>query len=278
MPTGPQAPSQPARSLATLVAVSAFIEADALGVAVVGGLWQHVDVIATTGSTNADLAQVSREGAPPGRVLVSRHQDAGRGRLTRRWEAPPDTSIACSVLVAPRRPVPEWGWLPLLVGMAVTDGVRAAAGLDTRLKWPNDVLVRDRKLCGILCESVGDVDTPRAVLGFGINVDLRADQLPAPTATSTRLEGSDAGATTILAAVLRSLETWFTDWDAGRDVVDAYRRRCDTIGRDVVVRVAGGEAVTGVAVGVDAGGGIIVRTASGERTFVAGDVEHLRPA
>ncbi len=257
--------------------MSAFIDADALGLAVAGGLWQGVDVVATTGSTNADLAGLSREGAPAGLVLASGHQSAGRGRLARRWEAPPDTSIACSALVAPRRPMPEWGWLPLLVGMAVTDGVRAATGLDARLKWPNDVLVNDRKLCGILCESVGDADTPRAVLGFGLNVSLRADQLPVPTATSTRLEGSDVSATAILAAVLRSLETWFVAWDGGADVVAEYRRRCDTIGRDVVVRIAGGDPVTGRAVGVDAGGGIVVDTGSGERTFVAGDVEHLRP-
>ena len=264
--------------MATLAAVSGFIEADALAVAVAGGLWQHVDVVASTGSTNADLARQSREGAPAGRVLVSGHQSAGRGRLARRWEAPPDTSVACSVLVAPRRPMPEWGWLPLLVGMAVADGVRAATGLDARLKWPNDVLGNERKLCGILCESVGDLDHPRAVLGFGLNVALRADQLPVPTATSTRLEGSDAGATTIVAAVLRSLETWFSAWDAGQDVVDAYRRRCDTIGREVVVRVAGGEPVRGRAVGVDAGGGIVVDDGTTVRTFVAGDVEHLRPA
>lgn len=258
--------------------MSAFLDADALRVAVTGGLWSSVDVVATTGSTNADLVRLSREGAPPGRVLASGHQSAGRGRMARRWEAPPGTSIACSVLVAPRRPMAEWGWLPLLVGMAVTDGVRAATGLDARLKWPNDVLVNDRKLCGILCESAGDPDAPRAVLGFGLNIALRADQLPVPTATSTRLEGSDASATTILAAVLRSLETWFTAWDGGGDVLDAYRRRCDTIGRDVVVRVAGGSPVTGRAVGVDAGGGIVVDTGARERTFVAGDVEHLRPA
>ena len=116
-----------------------------------------------------------------------------------------------------------------------------------------------------------------AVLGFGINVGLRADQLPVPTATSTRLEGSDVGATPLLAAVLRSLESWFTAWDRGDSVVAEYRRRCDTIGREVVVHLADSD-VTGEAVGVDAGGGLVVRTASGHRTFVAGDVEHLRPA
>lgn len=266
--------------MATLATVSAFIDGEALGVAIAGGLWQRVDVVATTGSTNADLARLSREGAEPGLVLASGHQSAGRGRLARRWEAPPDTSLACSVLVAPRRPMHEWGWLPLLVGMGVTDGVRAATGLDARLKWPNDVLVSDRKLCGILCESIGDPEVPRAVLGFGINVDLRADQLPVGHATSTRLEGSDVGATTILAAVLRSLETWFETWDAGLDLVDEYRRRCDTIGRRVTVRTNGGAGapVVGTALGVDAGGGIVVDDGSGPRTFVAGDVEHLRPA
>lgn len=253
------------------------MDASALSLAVVGGLWEQVDVVASTGSTNADLAEASREGAPAGRVLIAGHQSTGRGRLARPWEAPPGTSIACSVLVAPRRPMPEWGWLPLLVGMAVVDGVRAATGLDAELKWPNDVLVRDRKLCGILCEAVPDAGEPRAVLGWGLNVSLQVDQLPVPTATSTRLEGSDADATAIAAAVLRSLETWFTRWDDGADLAAEYRRRCGTIGRDVVVHLADAD-VTGVATGVDDGGGLVVRTASGERTFVAGDVEHLRPA
>ena len=264
-------------ALDRVAGVSAFLDADALTLAVTGGLWEHVDVVPETGSTNADLGRLAGEGAAPGLVLATGHQRTGRGRLARRWEAPPDTSLACSVLVAPRRPMPEWGWLPLLVGMAVTDGVRAASGLDARLKWPNDVLVNDRKLCGILCESVGTPDAPRAVLGFGINVGLRADQLPVPTATSTRLEGSDVAATPLLAAVLRSLESWFVAWDGGEDIACAYRQRCATIGRDVVVHLADAD-VTGEAVGVDAGGGLVVRTASGERTFVAGDVEHLRRA
>lgn len=255
-----------------------FLDGGALTLAVAGGLFDRIDTVASTGSTNADLAAAAREGAPPGVVLLAGHQSSGRGRFARRWEAPPDTSIACSALVAPRRPVDEWGWLPLLVGLAVADGVRAATGLDARLKWPNDVLVGDRKLCGILCEAIGDAAPPRAVLGWGLNVGLTAEQLPVPTATSTRIEGSDARATAIAAAVLRALETWFTRWDAGAPLADAYRERCGTIGREVVVRLGGDEAVRGVATGVDADGGLVVRTATGERTFVAGDVEHVRPA
>src|SRR5699024_3084416 len=134
--------------------VTAFLDADALAAACLGGLWRRLDVVPTTGSTNADVASAAQGGAAAGLVLASAHQSAGRGRLARRWEAPPDTSLACSVLVAPARPQAAWGWLPLLVGMAVADGVRAATGIDAGLKWPNDVLVGDRKLCGVLCEGV----------------------------------------------------------------------------------------------------------------------------
>lgn len=257
--------------------MSDFLDAAALSLAVAGGLFSRVDVVATTGSTNADLADAAREGAPVGWVLVSGHQSAGRGRLSRRWEAPAGTSVACSVLVEPGRPLHEWGWLPLLVGMAVTDGVRAATGLDARLKWPNDVLVADRKLCGILCEAVADAGVPRAVLGFGLNIALAADQLPVPTATSTRLAGSDASPTAITAAVLAALERWLTAWGEGADLRHDYRERCLTLGRPVSVHLPGGESVTGRAVDVDAEGGLVVSVDGVHRTFVAGDVVHLRP-
>lgn len=255
-----------------------FLDASALCAAVLGGLWRRLDVVASTGSTNADLAAAARAGDEAGRVLATGDQRTGRGRLARSWGAPPDTSFACSVLLAPRRPMAEWGMLPLLVGMAVTDGVREATGLNAALKWPNDVLVGDRKLCGILCETVADAPAgPRAVLGFGLNVALTAEQLPVPTATSTRLEGSDASATAILGACLVALERWFGFWDAGGDIIAPYRERCGTLGRDVVVHLSGGN-VPGRAVAVDAHGGIVIATATGQQTFVAGDVEHLRRA
>ncbi len=255
-----------------------FLQAPALRSSVLGGLWAEVEIVASTGSTNADLAAWARRGGRPGKVLVTADQQAGRGRLTRSWVTPPDTAVACSVLVAPRRPVQEWGWLPLLVGMAVSDGVHEATGLDARVKWPNDVMVGERKLCGILCEAVGDAGTPLAVLGFGLNVGLTPDQLPVPTATSVHGEGSDASATAVTVANLRALERWFTRWDDGADLIADYRERCGTLGRDVTVHRVGAQDVTGRAVDVDADGGIVVATPGGRRTFVAGDVEHLRRA
>lgn len=255
--------------------MTAFLDADALRLAALGGRWQHLDVVATTGSTNADLAAEAREGARPGRVLVSAHQSAGRGRFARRWEAPPDTSIALSVLLAPERPPEEWGWLPLVVGLGVVEGLGASTGLDAVLKWPNDVLVDERKICGILCEAVTGGSAPLAVAGMGLNVDLSAGQLPVPTATSVRLEGSTAAATTIAAAVLASLEEWFGRWEAGDDVAGAYRVRCATIGRAVEVHTADG-VVSGRALGVDDSGALLVEHRDGVRAFVAGDVVHVR--
>lgn len=237
--------------------------------------WADIDVIATTGSTNADLTARAREGARSGTVLVAAHQSSGRGRLSRRWEAPPDTAVACSVLVAPHRPAAAWGWLPLVVGLSVVEGLGDATGLDALLKWPNDVLVADRKLCGILCEVVAREPEPCAVLGFGVNVALRSEQLPVPNATSTELEGSQASATDIVAAILDRLAAHYRTWDAGGTVATAYRERCATLGREVKVHLGEG-TVTGQAVDIDDSGGLVVASTTGLRTFLAGDVVHLR--
>lgn len=105
------------------------------------GPWT-VDVVETTGSTNADLAERARAGAPGWTAMVAGEQTAGRGRLTRRWSSPPGTSVSLSVLLRPSRPVNEWGLLPLITGLGVALAVvDLGAGAD--LKWPNDVLLPD---------------------------------------------------------------------------------------------------------------------------------------
>lgn len=168
--------------------MSTFLDADRLRRATVPEPWSSVQVVDSTGSTNADLVAAARDGAASGTVLVSAHQSAGRGRFDRVWEAPPDTAVAVSVLVRPRRPLEHWGWLSVIAGMAVTDAVRLVGGLDASLKWPNDVLVDGRKLCGILSEAVPTDAGMAAVVGMGLSVALTREQLPVPTATSVRLE------------------------------------------------------------------------------------------
>ncbi len=132
-----------------------------------GGLWRAVEVTAATGSTNADLLDRAAAGAPEGVVLAAEEQRAGRGRLGRVWVSPPRAALTFSLLVRPHAIAPaRRGWLPLLAGVAVAAAVRAVAGVDARLKWPNDVLAGPAKLGGILAEAAGDA----VVVGIGLNV------------------------------------------------------------------------------------------------------------
>ncbi|MCF3124948.1 biotin--[acetyl-CoA-carboxylase] ligase, partial [Streptomyces arenae] len=184
-----------------------------------GGLWTSLDVVAATGSTNSDLAARADE-LPEGAVLVAEEQSAGRGRLDRRWSAPPRSGLFFSVLLKPSEvPVERWGWLPLLTGVAVATGLSRAAGVDTALKWPNDLLVtvgeEERKAGGILAERAGSAAGGGVVVGVGLNVTLRADELPVPTAGSLALAGAKVtDREPLLRAVLRSLEQWYGEWRA----------------------------------------------------------------
>lgn len=254
-------------------------------------LWTRIEVVDETGSTNADLAAAAREGAPVGSVLLADHQSAGRGRLGRTWTAPPGTGIAMSVLVRPSVSLERWTWLPLLAGLAVSDGIRQEADLPADLKWPNDVLVLGRKVCGVLAERVETPSGPAVVIGMGLNVHLTAEQLPVPTATSLALVLDELGLgafplhrTSLVSTILRSLERILARWEEVADVPDlgadalslAYRERCATIGREVRISLSDGNAVDGVARDVDAAGRLVLETADGPRTFAVGDVVHLR--
>jgi BirA family biotin operon repressor/biotin-[acetyl-CoA-carboxylase] ligase len=250
------------------------------------GLWRDLATVDDTGSTNRDLADRARsEDLAEGVVLSADHQSAGRGRLDRTWSAPARSGLAVSVLLAPREvDAGRWSWLPLLTGLAVVDLLHQVAGLPARLKWPNDVLVEGRKLCGILAELVTTPSGPAVVVGMGLNVSLSADELPVPTATSLLLEG---GATTdreiLLRAYLRALEHRYGRWRAAlgdpraSGTGAAYREACVTIGLDVRVELPSGEVVSGGAEGVDDEGRLVLADESGTtRALAAGDVVHLR--
>jgi BirA family biotin operon repressor/biotin-[acetyl-CoA-carboxylase] ligase len=168
------------------------------------------------------------------------------------------------------------GWLPLLTGVAVAEAVTRATGLRVGLKWPNDVVVEDRKLAGILAERVDSA----VVVGVGLNVSLGTDERPAPQATSLAIEGCPGpDRTELLADVLRALAGWLGRWEGGDDeaVRAAYLGACRTIGREVSVEQPGGAVLAGTAVDVDGTGRLVVRVA-GDETFAvaAGDVQHLR--
>jgi BirA family transcriptional regulator, biotin operon repressor / biotin---[acetyl-CoA-carboxylase] ligase len=258
------------------------LRAEALNRALTGpeALWREIRVVPETASTNTDLAAEARAGAAEGLVLVAESQTAGRGRLDRTWTAPPRAGLTFSVLLRPAGvPVPSWGWLPLLAGVAVSAAVGRLAELELRLKWPNDVLVGDRKVAGILAERADGA----AVVGMGLNVTTRTAELPVPAATSLALAGAACtDRDPLLRAVLRELDAQYRRWrgvagDPGRSgLLPAYRERCATLGRQVRVELPGGGRVEGEATEIDASGRLVVMGAEGVTAVGAGDVVHVR--
>ncbi|WP_435820696.1 biotin--[acetyl-CoA-carboxylase] ligase [Kitasatospora cineracea] len=251
-----------------------------------GALWTSLDVVTETGSTNADLAARAKDGAPEGAVLVAESQNAGRGRLDRRWNAPPRSGLFLSVLLRPQGvPMERYGWLPILIGTAVSAALDRIAEVRTGLKWPNDLQAvvdgQERKLGGILTELSGGA----VVAGLGLNVSLRADELPVPTATSLALAGAaTTDRSTLLRAVLREFAELYGEWTAAAGdphasgLLPAYTARCTTLNRPVRVQLPGERELLGEAVAVDGDGRLVVRTPDGVRHPVAaGDVVHVRP-
>jgi BirA family biotin operon repressor/biotin-[acetyl-CoA-carboxylase] ligase len=259
-----------------------------------GGLWTDLRVVAETGSTNSDVASAARSGAEEGLVLVAERQSSGRGRLGRVWTSPPRAGLTLSVLLRPAGvDISRFGWLPLLAGVALAEAVRRVAEVDAVLKWPNDLLVGERKLAGILAEAIpaapgtqapgkqapGTPAKSAVVIGVGLNTTLREPELPRADATSLALAGATCtDRAPILSAFLRSLATWYGRWrETGGDpdasgLREAYSFHCATLGRDVLVHLPDGSQLRGCADGVDVDGRIVVDG----QAFAAADVAHLR--
>jgi len=259
------------------------LDAAALRAAVIGSspMWRQIDVVAETGSTNADLIARAAAGEDiDGVVLIAEHQTAGRGRQGRSWSAVPHAQITLSVGVDPGAvPTEAWGWLSLATGVAVVDAVAAVTGVQAGLKWPNDVLAGGGKLAGILAE----VAAPQRyiVVGLGLNVTLRRAEVAAPEATSLLELGVDRpDRDRLVEELLRELGARFGDWRAAagadpRLAVD-YRERSLTLGTPVRAVLPGGEEITGIAQSVDKQGRLCIHD-DGQRWVVsAGDVMHLR--
>lgn len=216
-------------------------------------------------STNRWLLEQARSGAAEGLVAVAGHQTAGRGRLGRKWEAPPGSALLVSVLLRPSDLEPERLHLvTAAVGLAAAEACTAVTGgrVSPGLKWPNDLVVGDSKLAGVLAEAA----LPAVVVGCGVNVTW------APEGASCLGDGVTPDG--LLVALLERLGHWYGRWD---DVASAYRLRCSTLGRLVRVELAD-ETFTGHAADVTDDGHLLVDVGVCLRTVTAGDVVHLRPA
>ncbi|WP_034275127.1 biotin--[acetyl-CoA-carboxylase] ligase [Haloechinothrix halophila] len=243
-----------------------------------------LNVVASTGSTNADLIETARTGAADRTVLIAEEQTAGVGRLARTWVSPAGAGLYLSVLLRPAEVPPEaTGSLAIVAGLALTD-LCDDLGVGATLKWPNDVLVGNGKLAGVLAELVPQ---RAVVLGIGLNITPLGDVEPGPgglAATSLAEHGArTTDRTEIAATLLRAFAERERAWRAAHgDLEQAglladYRGVCGTLGRTVTVSLPQGETHTGTAVDVDDVGRLTIEDDNGQRTTVlAGDVIHLR--
>ncbi|BBY57298.1 biotin--[acetyl-CoA-carboxylase] ligase [Mycolicibacterium sarraceniae] len=243
----------------------------------------RIDIVETTGSTNADLLARHAAGEDiRGTVLLAEHQSAGRGRHGRSWSAPPRSQITLSIGVDAEGVAADgWGWLPLLTGIALVDAVRESTGIEAGVKWPNDVLVGTGKLAGILAEVAAP--DPVIVVGLGLNVALTAEEAPDPRATSLQMLGATMLDRDALAgAILRELTTRIERWQAAKGpdpaLVADYRQRSLTLGSQVRALMPGDREITGIATDIDTLGRLSIDTGTGVTTVSAGDITHLRPA
>jgi BirA family biotin operon repressor/biotin-[acetyl-CoA-carboxylase] ligase len=235
-----------------------------------------------TGSTNRDLI-AKAEGLPEFYVLATDFQTAGKGRMDRSWEASPGSSVMVSVLLRPSFTESSGiGWLSLMTALAISQAI-SALGQEAKIKWPNDVLIQDKKVSGILAEAANDLSC--VVIGFGINVNQTATELPVETATSLLVEtGGSIDRDQLLAAAIQNLKKLYFELSAsGGDAEasglrDAILRSSATVGQKVSVEFPDGKKAFGLAKQIDSTGRLVIETSSETLTVSAGDVLHLRKA
>jgi BirA family biotin operon repressor/biotin-[acetyl-CoA-carboxylase] ligase len=256
----------------------------------------ELTVLESSPSTNAALAdRVRAADLPTFTTVVTTDQTHGRGRLDRAWVAPAGSALAISVLVVPRTPsgslpLDRYGWLPIAAGVAMTETIGdLLPDASTGFKWPNDVIVNGRKICGVLAELLPERNgsgDPGVIIGAGVNLGMTVEQLPVDTATSLAVEGADGYTTdTVMAGYLSRLRTLVDGYlVAGGDaeasgLAGLARSRCITLGRAVRVELPDGAELEGTATALDGDGRLVVRLADGrDETVAAGDVTHARMA
>ncbi|MDO4898373.1 MAG: biotin--[acetyl-CoA-carboxylase] ligase [Rothia sp. (in: high G+C Gram-positive bacteria)] len=264
--------------------------------------YDRVEILDQVGSTNDYGKQILTSDALARRswgelsLVSTADQNAGHGRLERVWCAPAGTALATTFILRPhvnphRRVAPEqYHWFTSLAALAVCHTLCDLFGLAPTIKWPNDVLVGNRKICGILAQLVLEPEGSISVLvGVGINLNMTAEQLPVPTATSVLVENGRVGG---IAEVLNTFATHFemlyrgfasTLFEAeqpflGASLLERLRGRMGTIGSHLTIHLPGGETFRGIGLDISDTGELIVRADNGEtRQFTVGDVVHVRP-
>ena len=234
-------------------------------------------------STNLEAMRRARGGAPEGLCVVAREQTAGRGRLDRSWHSHKDAGLYVSIVLRPALEMNLWPLLPLMAALAVADALMKSCGLPTDIKWPNDILANDRKLCGILAETIETANRPAAIVGIGINLtneavpkDLRS------TATSIEeIADRKPDVEEVLTELLKAIAERYDVLQGAGGCEHTLREWCSnsSFAFDRQVRVSlGADSFIGTTRGLEGDGALRVETADGKMKIVrAGDVTALRP-
>lgn len=244
----------------------------------------YIHCLASVDSTNELLKQMAEQGAPEGTVLIAEKQQQGKGRMGRNWSSPEGKGIYLSILLRPPLPPHNTSPLTLLAAVAACSGIKTVLPqLAPGIKWPNDLLLRGRKCCGVLCELKAEMDLIHYLIaGIGINVNTSLDELPPSlqeTATSLQLEnnGEKVSRTSVAAAILQHFDELYREYLAAgvAPVLDRWTSSNITLGKKVKIE-SPNFSFQGVARELDNSGALVVEGVRGERKhFAAGEVTIL---
>jgi len=233
-------------------------------------------------STNTEAARLAVEGAAEGLCVVADEQTAGRGRLQRSWLSPKGAGLYFSALLRPSMPINQWSLLTFMAALAVSDALRDACELKTDIKWPNDLLAGERKICGILAEAI-ETDKGRAVV-VGIGINLTTEAFP-PNLNEVAISVEEATTKrpdreVLLASLLRAFSSWYLllqQSGGQQQILEAWTSRSSFAKGKRVKVTNGNEVVTGITGGVESDGALRIETdTDGVRIIRAGDVTSLR--
>ncbi len=241
---------------------------------------RQLKILNVTSSTQEEVRRLAEEGAPSGTLVIAEEQTGGRGRQGKKWFSPPHKGIWMSLLLRPQRPLSFAPQLTLLTAVAVCRAVRKVSGIDAGIKWPNDLLVQGKKICGILIESAGEDERIKyCITGIGIDVNVDRDEMPAELhdiATSLKMEsGQVQNRAELIAAVMYELELLYTlyEEEGFAPIRHLWEALSVTLGRRVTVKTAQGD-VNGTAEALDESGALVVLDDGGKNIMIfSGDVQ-----
>ena len=236
-------------------------------------------------STNTTALALAEQGLPEGTVVIALSQTKGRGRKGRAWISPPDQNLYLSIILRPQEPANRFGLWTLAAAIAVAHAIHQFTSLPARLKWPNDVMINKRKVAGLLLESAIHGERFKyVVMGIGVNVNLRREDLPEGVRNSATSMAEELGRETdrvgFLQSLLKNLEDQYNVFQTGprKKILETYCSLSETIGETVTIKGTDREW-TGKAIGITTGGELILRDQDqAERIIPTDDVIHVRKA